>query len=457
MTVHSTDGISWARRLSRISELSAAKKDLVFNNLGHHLNLESLKKSFESLDGTKALGVDRVSKAEYGKDLEMNLGDVLKRIRSGSYRPKPMRVTEIPKEDGSTRPLAISCIEDKLVQKIVSDLLSSIYEPLFLPVSYGYRPGKRCHDAIKELVKISGKAHNGAVVEIDLRKFFNTIPHEELMGILGRKISDKRFLALIEILCKAPIANSDGTVCENPRGCPQGSILSPILANIYLHHVVDEWFESITKSHFMGKASMVRYADDMIFLFGTRKTAERFYKVLPKRLAKYGLELHLEKSRLLPSGKLAAKSLDEHGKRIPVYHFVGFTCYWGQSRDGNRWRLKFKSRSDRVRAYIRELQKYLRFSLKTPNTHKVLMRYVAKVRGWVNYHAISDNQRRVGSVIVAARRALITWFRRRGSGRSAVTESRLNEILVKLGFPFTFKTLSLFSSPKRTWHGSVVR
>ncbi|HEF0721859.1 TPA: group II intron reverse transcriptase/maturase, partial [Escherichia coli] len=233
MTVLSNDGQSWLTKLERIGEKSACDRSIVFSNLGHLIDQDMLKEQFRHLDGNKAVGIDRVTKASWGEQLDENISGLLRRLRRGTYCPRPTRITEIPKEDGSSRPLAISCVEDKVVQLAVSTILSRIYEPLFLPCSYGFRPGLNCHMALQALQQQTFRNWNGAVVEIDIRKYFNQIPHGMLMGLLRRKISDRRFLRLIEVLITAPVLE-EGQSHSNDIGCPQGSILSPILANIYL-------------------------------------------------------------------------------------------------------------------------------------------------------------------------------------------------------------------------------
>jgi RNA-directed DNA polymerase len=260
-----------------------------------------LKNLFQELDGRKAVGIDGVTKAEYGKNLDENLSSLLRKIRRGTYRPKPSRLIEVPKEDGSVRPLAIACFEDKLVQIAVNAVLQAVYEPRFLASSYGFRPGRSCHDAMRALHSVTFAFKDGAVVEIDISKYFNSIPHGPLSEFLRNKISDKRFLRLIDILMKAPISRN-GKIEENNQGSPQGSILSPVLSNIFLHHVIDEWFQAILKTHVKGKAGHIRYCDDMVFVFEGMNEAERFFKVLPSRLAKYGLTMHESKSQIVPSG-----------------------------------------------------------------------------------------------------------------------------------------------------------
>ncbi|HSW89816.1 MAG TPA: group II intron reverse transcriptase/maturase [Patescibacteria group bacterium] len=441
MTVHSIDGKTQTTKLERIGKLAAEKKDIVFNNLGHIVDLYSLRKSFHRLDGNKAVGIDGVTKEAWGKNLESNLQDLLKQIRQGGYRPKPARLVEIPKEDESTRPLAISCFQDKIAQQTVADILTTIYEPLFLSASYGYRPEIDGHEALRALMKYSNEAKDGATVEIDLRKYFNSIPHEVLMKILNEKISDSRFLRLIERLIRTPVMEN-GKEEINRRGVPQGSIISPILSNIYLHYVIDDWFNKISQTHMKSRSKQIRFADDMVFIFHCKEDAERFYEVLPKRLAKYGLELHEGKSSVIRTGSKAAAEAHARGERLPSYKFLGFTCYWGQSRNGT-WRLKYKSRSDRFKAKLNGLKKYLTENLNT-ETQAVVKRIIMVVQGWGNYHAISDNQKKVSSFIYQIKRILFKWRNRKG-GRRKLNWSQFSNLLTRLAFPETFKTKSMFA------------
>lgn len=441
MTVQTECGEQKTTKLESISRRAKFRKDTVFNNIGYVVDLDLLSECYQELDGKKALGIDGVTKEVYGKKLKDNLQDLLARIRRRAYKPQASKVVEIPKEDGSTRPLAISCFEDKIVQLAVSKILTAIFEPQFLPCSYGYREGVNGHEALRALMKYSNKFPNGATLEIDLRKYFNTIPHEKLQGILEEKISDKRFLKLIEKVIRAPVM-VNGKAELNRLGVPQGSIASPILSNIYLHHVVDNWFSEISKSHLKGKADMVRFADDMVFVFQRSEDAEKFYKVLPKRLEKYGLKLHEDKSSLLRSGRQEAKEAEKRGERIPTYKFLGFICYWGKSRNG-QWRLKFKSRADRFTGKLRGLREYLRKSLNQET--KITIERVKKiVTGWVNYHAISDNQQRVSSFILMSERALFNWINRKG-GKRKMNWTTFGKLLREMNYPKYFKTTSMFN------------
>jgi RNA-directed DNA polymerase len=429
-------------KLDRIGELAASKKDVVFNNIGHAIDLDLLRECYRQLERKKAVGIDGITKEAYGVKLEDNLQDLLARIRKGAYKPQPSRIVEIPKEDGSTRPLAISCLEDKIIQAAVSAILTLIYEPQFLPCSYGYREGVSAHEALRALMKHNDRTSNGAIVEIDLRKYFNSIPHSILMQILQEKISDKRFLKLVETLIRSPVIEKDKVVI-NERGCPQGSMISPILANIFLHVCIDDWFYKVRKTHMQDLAELVRFADDMVFTFRNQTDAKRFYEVLPKRLEKFGLEMHEGKSSIITSGKKAAEEAHHRGERLPTYNFLGFTCYWGLSRKGT-WRLKFKSRSDRLAAKMKGLRKHLKDCLHE-ETHSVLKRVIKIVKGWINYHAISDNSRRVKSFIHMCRRTLF-WWRNRKGGQRKLSWERFAKLLNVVKFPKSFKVTSMFAT-----------
>lgn len=442
MPVPTDDGKQKTTKLECIGKRAALKKDTVFNNIGHAVDLDLLGESYRQLDGKKTVGIDGKTKASYGIKLEENLQDLLGRVRRSAYKPQASRLVEIPKEAGSTRPLAISCFEDKIVQQTVANILTVIYEPLFLACSYGYREGTNGHEALRALMKHSNQNTNGVTIEIDLRKYFNSISHDKLRSILQEKISDKEFLKLVEKLIRAPVMVS-GKAELNKVGCPQGSVISPILSNIYLHHVIDSWFQEISRTHMKGRAEMVRLADDMVFVFECKEDAEKFYQVLPKRLEKYGLTLHADKSSMIQSGSKAAAEAAKRGERLPVYKFLGFTCYWGRSRKG-WWRLKYKSRADRFTGKLKGLRKYLRES-RSEETNIMLQRVKRVVMGWVNYNAISDNQRRVSSFILLSKRALFSWINRKGGNRK-MSWDKFGKLMKEINYPQNFKTTSMFAT-----------
>jgi RNA-directed DNA polymerase len=429
-------------KLDRIGLCAAKHPSTKFNNLGHVISEDLLRKAYRELDGKKAVGIDGVTKEAYGKKLDENISNLIQRIRRKQYKPKASRIVEIPKEDGSTRPLAISCFEDKLIQWVVSKILERIYEPLFLSSSYGFRPERSCHDALKALSQVAYKFNDGAIVEMDIRKCYNMIPHDPLMACLRHKVVDSRFLWLVETLITAPIMENDEPV-DSKRGCPQGSIVSPILSNIYLHFVIDVWFATIQRTHMKGKCEQIRYADDMVFLFECASDATRFYASLGKRLNKYGLQLHEDKTGIWPSGKKAAQRASQCGRKMPTYMFLGFTCYWGKARKGF-WRLKFKSRRDRFAAKLKGLRVFLRENRNVGNTDKFLERVIKGIEGWINYHAISDNQRKVHAFLHESRKHIFKWFNHRGCSQ-AINWEGFNLRLKSVGFPTTFRTKSMFA------------
>lgn len=273
-----------------------------------------------------------ITKKQYERKLESNLSELLKKIRNGSYFPKPSRIVEIPKVDGSKRPLAISCIEDKIVQEAVRRILERIYEPHFLDCSYGFRPDRNAHQALADLDKRLLKESCKMAVDIDLRKYFNTIPHKPLGRILQKKIRDRRFLCLIIKLLKAPTLDKDGKPQRNEVGSPQGSILSPLLTNIYLHYVLDEWFAQVNEKILRGTGHMVRYADDVLFTLDRREDAFDFHKALIARLQSFGLSVNEAKTRIIPCGSKVARWYANAEKKMPTFTFLGFMHAWGQSR-----------------------------------------------------------------------------------------------------------------------------
>jgi RNA-directed DNA polymerase len=259
-------------------------------------------------------------------------------------------------------------------------ILCAIFDPMFLPCSYGFRPDQNCHKALRALKKHTHQNSDGAIVEIDIRKYFNSVPHEELIKCLRKRISDRRLLRLINVLIRTP-SMVDGQEIENKVGVPQGSTISPVLANLYLHYVIDVWFAEIGETHMKGRTAEVRYADDMVFIFQYKQDAERFFEVLPKRLKKYGLELHLDKSQLIESGSRAAMRANRNETCLSTYTFLGFRCYWGRTKYKTLWRLKFASRGDRLRATLKRFREFLWDRLNTPNTNFLLQRVKLRVRG----------------------------------------------------------------------------
>jgi RNA-directed DNA polymerase len=422
-------------KLDRVEQRSRQDRGTVFNNLGYLINKEMLEECFDSLDRSKAVGIDGINKDTYRKNLAVNLEQLLFKIRQGSYHPKASRIVEIPKASGGSRPLAISCLEDKIVQEAVKRVVERIYEPLFMDTSHGFRPRRNCHTALAALGQHLWKWECGAVLEIDLQKYFNSIPHEPLEKMLRAKISDERFLHLIIKLLKAPVLNKDEIAERNEIGSPQGSILSPIISNVYLHHALDTWFDWINTSQLGGSAAMVRYADDAVFTFRSLAQAKQFQEQLVERLNKYGIKLHEGKTAVLPSGKSEAERHARAGLRMPTFTFLGFLHVWGISVNGKTgkrfWRVKRHTCPIRFRKKLAEMKDHIR---KHRHEKDLLLQAKRVVQGWLNYYAITDNQKRVSGFICEVKRMLFKWLNRRSQKQSFEWE-QFGRTLRKIGFP----------------------
>ena len=431
-------------KLDRVEERSRKDPKATFNNLGHALDMDLLRTCFHSMDGKRAVGVDRITKEKYGEKLELNLGLLLIKIRNGSYYPKPSRIVEIPKVDGSTRPLAISCFEDKIVQDAVRRILERIFEPHFLDCSYGFRPNRNAHQALAALDKRLLQESCRAAVDIDLKKYFNTIPHKPLGKILQTKVKDRRFLYLIIKLLKAPTLDQNGMPIRNELGSPQGSILSPLLANIYLHFVLDVWFSTMNTELFRGTAHMVRYADDVLFTLGRKEEAELFHELIIKRLAEFGLEVNKAKTRIIACGSKVAKWHDSEGMKMPSFSFLGFTHVWGRSMNRKRneifWRMKRRTDPLRYRKKLSEIGIHL---MKNRHSKGLIAYTILVVKGYLNYFAVNDNLRKVAQFLRAVKRLLFRALNRRSQKRS-FTWDRFQAVLDLSGYPKPSILVNLF-------------
>lgn len=292
--------------------------DRKVQNLASYLNAETLKAIHKTMKSGKASGIDKVTKEEYELKLEENLENLVKRMKSGSYRPNPTRRVYIPKETkGKMRPLGISCYEDKLVENAIAQILEQIYEPKFYNESFGFRPNRNCHMAVREIIEMVQYRKTNYVVEADIRGFFDNVSHEWLMKMLAHDIADKKFLEIIEKFLKAGIMEN-GKYLDSEQGTPQGNGASPVLANIYLHYVLDNWFDVIVKRQCEGECYLIRYADDFVCCFQNKREAEVFRQRLEERFKKYGLELAEEKTKILEFGRFARKNRERRGERKQI-------------------------------------------------------------------------------------------------------------------------------------------
>lgn len=405
--------------LAEIARLSKHNPQQVFHSLMHHFNVDSLRRCFEKLDGKKALGADRVSKAMYGEQLSTNLEELISRMKRMGYRPGPVREVLIPKEgkQGATRPLGISNFEDKLVQKRMQEVLESIYEPLFLDCSYGFRPGRSCHDAIKDLMGHLFKEEEvEVVIDVDLANFFNTIDHEIVKEILSTKIKDTKFMRYITRLFKAGILSA-GELTVNDEGVVQGSCCSPVIANIVAHYVIDQWMEETVIPLMRGKVKLFRYCDDLVICCRYEEDAKRIRNVLGKRLNKYRLALNEEKTKMV----FFSRSRQKQGIKQGAFEFLSFRFYLGRSLKGATIpKLKtsgkrFRSKLNRVKVWARDIRN------KKP-LGEIWKTFCSKLRGHVQYYAVSFNGKMVEKFLREAQKIVFKWLNRRSQRKSFTWE-----------------------------------
>jgi RNA-directed DNA polymerase len=381
--------------LDRVRTAARLKKEERFTALLHHVDVNRLRDAYFSLRREAAPGVDGVTWRDYGSGLEVRLDDLHGRIHRGAYRAQPSRRRYIPKPDGRQRPLGIAALEDKIVQRALAEVLNAIYEEDFLGFSYGFRPGRSQHDALDALAVGIDRTAVNWVLDADIAGFFDAVSHDWLIRFIEHRIGDRRVIRLIRKWLKVGVME-DGVGTPGKVGTPQGAVISPLLANIYLHYVFDLWAHRWRHRHASGTVTLVRYADDIVAGFEHKADAERFLVDLGERMAKFALTLHPDKTRLIEFGRFAAANRERHGLGKPeTFNFLGFTHICGRSRRGG-FLLRRKSRRDRQRAKLRDLQEELRrrWHESIPSQGRWLRQVVT---GWFNYHAVPTNIRALGS------------------------------------------------------------
>jgi len=381
----------------------------------HHFNADALAECFHQLDGRKAVGLDGITKVEYAEGLDTNLQDLTDRMKRMAYRPAPVRRVEIPKEGSpsATRPLGISTLEDKIVQKMMHRVLESIYEPVFRDCSYGFRPGRGCHDAIRALHQHLFRSEVQTVMDVDLAGFFDRIDHRLLAGFLRQKIRDERFIRYVHRMFKAGVL-AQGELTVSEEGVPQGSICSPILANVFAHYVIDVWFEEVVQPRCAGRVRLFRYADDLVVCCQYERDAQRILCALEKRLAKYRLALNPEKTQLVPFSGLSAY---RQQPQAMAFAFLGFTFYWGRSRNGAIIPM-LKTEGKRLRAKLKRVGEWARRMRNQEKLLRLWKRFCAKLGGHIAYFGVSFNGRAVHHFLQAAIRILFKWLNRRSQRKS---------------------------------------
>ena len=412
--------------LDRVRKAARLRKKEQFTALLHHINVDTLRTAFQALRRKAAPGVDGVTWQDYEADLEPRLRDLHERVHRGAYRPQPSRRTYIPKADGKQRPLAIAALEDKIVQGACVMVLNAIYEGDFCGFSYGFRPGRGPHDALDALCVAIDQRKVNWIVDADIRDFFGSVSQEWLVRFLEHRIGDKRIIRLIQKWLKAGVME-DGVVTVSDRGTGQGSVISPLLANIYLHYALDLWALRWRRREVTGDMIFVRYADDFIVGFQHESDARRFLDEMRERLGKFALSLHPEKTRLIEFGRFAAERRKRRGFGKPeTFNFVGFTFICGKTRAG-KFQIKRKTRRDRMRAKLTMIKEEMwrRMHQPIPQQGKWLW-YV--VNGYFNYHAVPTNAR---ALHVFRHQIADLWRRtlRRRSQKDRMTWERMTQLV----------------------------
>jgi len=403
-------------KLSLLTSKARGSPKERFISLMHLFNEDFLEECFYCLKRDKAVGVDGVKVEEYEANLTENIKDLVKRLRNWSYRPKPARRVYIPKGGGKLRALGIVSVEDKVVQMALKQILEAIYEVDFLPVSFGFRPGRNCHQAVDVIYKAVMVRPTNYIVDVDIERFFDAVDHKRLMALLGKRIADPNILRLISRFLKAGYLE-EGKYYQVEQGTPQGSILSPLLANVYLHYVLDLWFEKGFKKEAIAYCQLIRYADDAVAAFQKKADATRFYKEGKERLAKFGLKISEEKSRIIPFGRYPFTSVERKGKKPETFDFLGFTFYCTKSRKGN-FLLGRKTAKKKYRRKIKELKCWLKATRNLVKLEEWWKTLARKLEGHYRYYGISGNMREMQSYHKQAIGKAFKWVNRRSQRKS---------------------------------------
>lgn len=403
---------------TRIRQRAIQESKVQFTSLYHHVtDVDNLRSCFNAIDPGAAPGVDGITKDKYGQQLESNLQKLVERLGKMGYRPQPVRRVYIPKAGSiKKRPLGVPAIEDKVVQMAMTRVLQEIYEADFLSCSFGYREKRSCHDALGALGRTIQRQKVSWIVEADIRGFFDHVNHEWLMKFLGLRIGDPRILRMIVRMLKSGVME-EGLVRASDEGTPQGAILSPLLSNVYLHYVLDLWFERRFRNQCRGEVYLFRYADDFVACFQYREDAERFLVELKERLAKFHLEVEASKTRLIQFGRFARQDAARKGQEPEEFDFLGFTHSCGQTRAGS-FKLQRRTSKKKFRAKLADLKRWVRSRRSHPTAGPLLQEAKQRLQGYLQYYAITDNSRRCESFRNQFGRLLFKWLNRRSQRRS---------------------------------------
>lgn len=451
MNARSTDTPSGPRagetvntKLLRIAQRARGNPRARFTSLYHLLNEELLRACFRALRANAAPGVDEVTKAEYADDLDARLADLVGRLHRMAYRPQPVRRVYIPKPGtGKLRPIGVPAFEDKLVQAGLVRILEALYEEDFVADSYGFRPGRSCHEALRALGRTIDVGSMGYVVEADIKGFFDSVDRGWLARFLAHRIADKRVLRMIERFLKAGVLE-DGTV--QVSGTVQGGVISPLLGNVYLHYTLDLWFERSFRKNCAGKARLIRVADDFVACFEKREDAERFMVALVERLKQFGLEIEPTKTRMLEFGPGAAARAAARGEKLGTFDFLGFTHYCDTTRNGKRYRVKRKTSAKKFRAKLAALKAWLQ-RVRHRDTRWIWEQVAVKLRGHYAYYGVTDNFEAIRRFKREVEKLLFKWLNRRGNRRS-LTWEQFNLMRKRFPLPRPRLRVTLFKSQR---------
>lgn len=413
--------------LRGIANKAEEKQDYQFRNLYGMIDMELLRLAWRGLNKKAAAGVDQVTAQEYGANLEANLDDLIDRLKRDGYKARLVRRKLIPKGKGKTRPLGIPTLEDRLLQKAVAMILEAIYEPTFLECSYGYRPGKDAKMALKSFRDELNFGNYNYVMEADIKGFFDHLDHEKLVEMLELRINDRKLIRLIRKWLKAGILEPDGMVINPLTGTPQGGIVSPILANVYLHYSLDLWFEKSVRKELKGTVKYVRYADDFVCAFTVKDDVERVYRHLPGRLGKFGLEVAEEKTRFLPFSQW------DRGKGRQRFDFLGFEIFWGKARNGSP-NLKRRTSRMKMRRSLESVGEWLKAS-RSIELPELIRQLDVKLRGYYQHYGIIGNWPSLGSFFYRVNKLLFKWLNRRSQKKSMTWEQYQRRVRPKLTNP----------------------
>ncbi|WP_029320732.1 MULTISPECIES: group II intron reverse transcriptase/maturase [unclassified Butyrivibrio] len=403
-------------KLERISQLSKENPEMVFTSIGHLIDKEMLMECHNKMEKDKAVGIDGVTKEEYGNNLDENLDRLIASLKKKSYRPQPAKRVEIPKGNGKTRPLSIYCYEDKLVQEALRRILEAVFEPHFYEEMMGFRNGRSCHMALRKLNSMIEKQKTNYILDADIKGFFDHIDHRWAVKFVESRIKDPNVIRLVRRMLKSGIIK-DFQYEETEEGSGQGSVCSPVIANIYMHYVFLWWFNDVVKPQLRGYAGAVVYADDFVVCFQYKDEAEQFYKRLKHRMEYFGLELEESKSRLIEFGRFAERDRRNRGQGKPeTFDFLGFTHYCSKSRNG-KFRVKRKTSKKKFTKKCKEVNRWLA-DMRTLPLQEIIKRVNSMLVGYFHYYGITDNSKAISDFKYIVRKLLFKWLNRRSQRRS---------------------------------------